>query len=308
MNKHIYDTIIIGGGPAGYTAALYNARSCLDTVLIEKLSAGGQIALTDMVENYPGFDEGIDGFSLGMKMKAGAEKFGAKSISATVTDIKLNSKIKEVSTENETYFAKTVFIATGASHKFLGIDNEDSFLGKGIHYCASCDGMFYRGKTVVVVGGGNSAVTDALLLSRICEKVILIHRRDTLRASKVYDKAIKEAKNIEIIWNSTVTSLFGDVRLNSIEITNTKTAEKTTIPCDGVFVSIGRKPETDLFKNILPLDEAGYIVADETTKTNLDGVFAIGDVRTKPFRQVVTATADGAVASHMAESYLAENF
>lgn len=302
---HIYDVIILGGGPAGFTAALYATRSGLDTLLIEKLSVGGQMTETTQIDNYPGFDEGIDGFSLGDKMKKGAERFGAKTIFAEILSVQLKNKVKTIKTSEGSFFAHSVIIATGAGHKHLGIEREDSLRGKGLAYCATCDGMFYRNKTVGVVGGGNSAVADALVLSRTSKNVIIIHRRDTFRATKIYHDQLLKAENIKVIWNSTVEKLLGENSLSGVELRNVKSGEVSNLNLDGLFISIGRDPQTQLFKEQVALDEFGYIVADESTKTNLDGVFAIGDVRTKALRQIVTAAADGAVAAYYAEEYLA---
>lgn len=302
--EHVYDAVIIGGGPGGYTAALYAARAGLETVVLEKLSAGGQMALTTEIDNYPGFENGVDGYELGEKMKAGAERFGAKTLLAEVQGVKLQEAVKEIQTSEGTLYAKTVIFATGANPRTLGISGEDALVGKGLHYCAHCDGMFYRGKTVVVVGGGNTAAADALLLSRICKKVILVHRRDTLRATKIYHEPLMAAENVEFHWNAAVAELTADYRIRGVKLQNTVTGEITELVCDGVFVSIGRAPATELVKGQLVTDEAGYIVADETTQTSLSGVYAVGDVRTKALRQIVTATADGAVAAHFAEQYL----
>ncbi|MBO5105663.1 MAG: thioredoxin-disulfide reductase [Clostridia bacterium] len=302
----VYDMIIIGGGPAGYTAALYATRAGLNTLVIERMSAGGQLALTDIVDNYPGFEEGIDGFTLSMKMQASAERFGTVTEYAEVLSLDLNGKIKKVITDSGEAKAKTVVIATGANPKELGLPREQELLGKGIHYCAHCDGRFYKDKTVAVVGGGNSAAADALYLSRLAKKVYLIHRRDTLRATKIYHEPLKIAPNIEFVWDSSITEILAEQRVHGAELQNLKTGEKSEILCDGIFVSIGRKPATDFLKGILNLDENGYIVADETTKTNIEGVFAVGDVRTKALRQIVTAVSDGATAVHFAEEYLAD--
>lgn len=307
QNK-IYDTIIIGGGPAGYTSALYTSRAGLNTLLIEKFSAGGQMTQTEQIDNYPGYDETIDGFTLGFKMKQGSERFGTESLQAEVLSVDLISNPKKVVTDTGEYLAKTVIIATGADHKHLGIDKENELIGKGVSYCAACDGMFYRDKTVVVVGGGNSAVADALLLSRVCKKVYLVHRRDTLRATKIYHNTLLNSENVEFKWNSQIDELLNDSKINGVKIKNIKTNETEEIDCDGVFISIGRTPSTKLFENQLELDVSGYIVADESTKTNIAGVFAVGDVRTKVVRQIITAAADGAVASHFAEEFLAENY
>lgn len=303
--KNIYDMLIIGGGPAGYTAALYGARAGLSVLVIEKLSAGGQIALSPMVENYPGFDEGIDGYTLGEKMLASAERFGAETLLAEVISVSLAGKIKTVETTEGTLLGRTVVFATGADAKSLGLPKEKELLGRGISHCAACDGMFYKGKTVAIVGGGNTAAADALQLSRICKKVILIHRRDTLRATKIYHQPLMEAENVEFRWNSAVTELLSDGRLTGLRVQNLQTGEESVLECDGLFVSIGRSPNTALVQGQLELDNAGYIVADESTRTSLPGVFAAGDVRTKELRQVITAAADGASAAHYAEAYLA---
>ncbi len=300
----IYDTVIIGGGPAGYTAALYAVRAGLDTLVLERFSAGGQMTETQLIDNYPGFDEGVDGFTLGFKMQQGAERFGAVTVQTEVTAVDFASKIKVIKTDSGDYLAKTVIIASGAAHKHLGVADEENLVGRGVGYCASCDGMFYKGKTVAVVGGGNSAAADALLLSKICEKVYVIHRRDTMRATKVYHEPLLKADNIEFKWNSTVKEFIYDKKISAVKIEKTS-GECEEIALDGVFISIGRSPATELFKGQIELDKAGYIIADESTKTNIAGVFAAGDVRTKTLRQIVTAAADGAVAAHYAEEYIA---
>lgn len=302
---HVYDMIIVGGGPAGYTAALYAARAGLDVVVLEKLSAGGQMALTHQIDNYPGFEEGIDGFTLAEKMQKQAERFGAKTLYAEVTRMNLDETPKTVETSEGTLQGRTVTLATGAGPRSLGVAHEEALVGRGVAYCAACDGMFYRGKTVVVVGGGNSAAADALLLSRIARKVILVHRRDTLRATKVYHDPLMKAENVEFRWNSTVDALLHGDRLTGVRLKDVKTGETSELACDGVFVSVGRKPTTALVQGQVELDGNGYIAADETTQTSVPGVYAVGDVRTKLLRQVVTAVSDGAMAVHMAEEYLA---
>ena len=304
--EHIYDTVIIGGGPAGFTAALYAARGGLDTLIIEKMANGGQVASTEVIENYPGFDEGIAGHILGAKMAAGAERFGAKTLYDEVLSIDFSDKIKKITTYSGEILTRTVIIATGADPRSLNLPDEDRYVGRGVHYCAHCDGRFYKDKTVVVVGGGNSAVADALYLSKLANKVYMVHRRNSLRADKVYDEALNKADNIEILWNSEVKSLVAAMRVSGVNVASTKDGAIKQLDCDAVFVSIGRSPNTRLFEGVLTLDGAGYIVAGEDTRTNIDGVFASGDVRTKILRQVVTATADGAVAAYMAESYLNE--
>ena len=306
MNEHIHDMLIIGGGPAGYTAALYAARAGLDVLLLEKLSAGGQMALAQKIDNYPGFTDGVDGFELGEKMQQQAEYFGAKTEYAEVNAADLNADPKIVYSSEGTFLGKTVVIATGANPRELGLPKEKELVGKGVAYCAACDGMAYRGKTVAVVGGGNSAVADALLLSRIAKKVYLIHRRDTLRATKVYHDQLEQAENVEFLWNSQVLELIHGEKLTGLRIGNVLSGEESTIECDGVFISIGRKPVTHLFGGQLELDGGGYIIAGESTETSIPGVYAVGDVRTKTLRQIVTAVADGAVAVHHAEEHLAK--
>lgn len=306
MNQHpIYDMIIIGGGPAGYTAALYAVRAGLNTLILEKMSAGGQMALTHQIDNYPGFEDGIDGYSLAEKMKAQAERFGAVTKYAQVDQVELKGVPKEVKTGSGIFYGKTIVLATGANPRELGVPGEQQMIGRGVAYCAACDGMFYRGKTVVVVGGGNTAAADALLLSRVAKKVILVHRRDTLRATKIYHEPLFQAENVEFCWNSVVEEVLHEDRVTGIRLKHLDSGEEEILTCDGVFVSVGRLPVTELVKEQLELDRGGYIVAGEDTQTNLPGVYAVGDVRSKLVRQVVTAVADGAVAVHMAEDYLA---
>ncbi|MBE5799125.1 MAG: thioredoxin-disulfide reductase [Clostridiales bacterium] len=302
---HIYDMVIVGGGPGGYTAALYAARAGLDVVVIEKLSAGGQMAQTHQIDNYPGFVEGIDGFELAQNMLNQAHRFGAKTVYAEVTQLELSASPKKVHTSEGVFYGRTVVLATGAGPRELGIDKERELVGRGVAYCAACDGMFFKDKTVVVVGGGNSAAADALLLSRVASKVILVHRRDSLRATKIYHEPLEKAENVEFRWDSVVQELLHGEKLTGVKLRNVKTGEESKIDCDGVFVSVGRKPASQLAAGQLDIDKGGYIIADETTRTSLPGVYAVGDVRTKLLRQVVTAVADGAMAVHMAEEYLA---
>ena len=305
ITEHIYDMIVVGGGPGGYTAALYAARAGLDTVILEKLSAGGQMALTEQIDNYPGFEDGIDGFSLGEKMKRGTERFGVETKLTEVLSLDLSGTVKKAEASEGSLFARTIVLATGAGPRELGIEGEQELIGKGVNYCAACDGMFYKNKTVVIAGGGNTAAADALILSRICKKVIVVHRRDTLRATKIYHEPLMKAENVEFRWDSEIIELLHDEKVIGIRLRNVKTGEETTLACDGVFVSIGRKPSSELVKDQVEVDPAGYIIADESTRTNIPGVFAVGDVRTKALRQVVTAVADGATAVHYAEEYLA---
>lgn len=303
----IYDMVIIGGGPGGYTAALYAARAGLSVIVLEKLSAGGQMALSHQIDNYPGFPEGIDGFTLGEQMQQGAERFGAETELAEVYSLDLKAEPKVVDTSEGVYYGKTVVYAAGAGPRELGVPGEKELVGRGINYCAACDGMFYRGKTVAIVGGGNSAVADALILARIAKKVILIHRRDTLRAEKIYHAQLEKMENVEFRWDSEIVELLSGEKLEAIRIRNLKSGEISEEVVDGLFVSIGRRPNTELVKDQLELDRSGYIVADESSRASVPGVFAVGDVRTKALRQIVTAAADGAVAVHYAEEYLIAN-
>lgn len=300
----VLDVLIIGGGPAGYTAALYAARAGLDTTVVEQLSPGGQMGLTDIIDNYPGFDEGIDGFTLGMKMQQGAERFGAKTVYDQVIGVDFSGRPLQVKTTGGTMLAKTVIIATGVSPRELGLPNEQSLVGRGVHYCAHCDGRFYKDKTVMVVGGGNSAVSDALYLSRLAKKVYLVHRRDSLRATKIYHEPLMQADNVEFMWNSTVSEILADSRVIGANITDVTTGQAQKVDCDGIFVSIGRKPAAVFLDGSVALDENGYIIAGEDTKTIVPGVFAAGDIRTKTLRQVITAAGDGAMAAHEAELYI----
>ena len=305
-HSRLFDMVILGGGPAGFTAALYAARAGLTALVLEKLSPGGQMALSHQIDNYPGFEDGIDGFTLAEKMEAQALRFGAVSELANVQSVELRADPKIITTSEGVYYGKTVVIATGAVPRTLDLPEEAALTGRGVNYCAACDGMFYRNKTVVVVGGGNSAAADALLLSRVAKKVIIVHRRDTLRAEKIYHEPLLNAKNVEFRWNSEAVRLLHGDRLTGIRIRDKRTGQESDIPCDGVFISVGRRPATALFEGQLNLDAAGYIIADETTATAIPGVVAVGDVRTKQVRQIVTAVADGAVAAHMAQDHLAE--
>lgn len=303
MKSDYTDVAIIGGGPGGYSAALYCARSGYSVLVLEKLSPGGQMATTGQVDNYPGFDEGIDGFELGEKMQRGAERFGVKTEFDEVVSVDLASTPKQITTTSGVINAGTVIIATGASPRLLGLSEENALRGRGVAYCATCDGQMYKNKTVIVAGGGNSAATDALFLSKICSKVYLVHRRDSLRASRIYQEPL-EKSGVEFLWNSRIIEILHDKRVNGVRIENVKDQSIRDIPVDGVFVAIGRVPDTEFFRGQIELDPQGYIIADETTRTSIPGVFAVGDVRTKPLRQIVTAAADGATASHFVEEYL----
>ena len=308
MEQNIYDVVIIGGGPGGYTAALYAARANLTVLLLEKLTPGGQMGTTDVIDNYPGFPEGINGFELAMQMKQGAERFGVETKLSEVLSVDLKGAVKQIRTADGTYQAKTVVLASGAHPRELGLAGERELRGRGVSYCATCDGMFYRGKTVVVVGGGNTAAADVLYLSKLCKKVYLVHRRDTLRASKVYLDPLQKAENVEFVWDSEVQEILQDGKIQGVLVRNKKSGEKTEFSCDGLFVAVGYLPNTGLFRSQVETDEAGYVLADETTRTSLPGVYAVGDLRRKPLRQVVTAAADGAAAAHFNEQYLSSPY
>ena len=305
--EKIYDLVIIGGGPGGYSAALYGARAGLQTLVLEKLSAGGQMALTHQIDNYPGFPDGVDGFELGMIMQQQAERFGAVTEYAEVYGVDFQGDPKKIETSEGAFLARAVIVATGAGPRELGVPGEKELIGRGVNYCAACDGMFYKGKTVIVVGGGNSAAADAMLLSRVAKKVILVHRRDTLRATKIYHEPLMKAENVEFAWNSQVAEILHGDKVTGVMLKDVNSGQLRQVDCDGIFVSVGRKPVTEFLGGQLELDRGGYILAGESTVTNVPGVFAVGDVRTKFLRQVVTAVADGATAVHKAEEFLAEN-
>ncbi len=309
MEDMIYDILIIGGGPAGYTAALYGARAGCSVLLIERMAPGGQMGETLQIDNYPGFEDGIDGYTLAEKMKKQGEKFGVKTKIADIDRVELIPEIKTVYLKNgKTVLCRTVIIATGAGPRLLGVAGEAEYTGRGVGYCATCDGMFYRGADVCVVGGGNSAVGDALYLSKIAKSVTLIHRRNELRATRIYEKPLAEAENLTMLLEHKVVEIKGDEKLTSVVAENIKTGERKELFPKGIFISIGRIPRTELFagsdKARLSLDENGYILADESTKTDIAGVFAAGDVRKKPLYQIVTAVSDGAVAAEAAAEYL----
>ena len=306
--EQIYDMIVIGGGPAGYTAALYAARAGLSTLVLEKLSAGGQMALTEQIDNYPGFESGIDGFTLGEKMQQSAERFGAVTELAEVYKASLSGRIKTLDTSEGVFQSRTVVIATGATPRPLGVPGEEALVGKGVHYCAACDGAPYRGKTVAVVGGGNSAAADALTLSRIAKKVYLIHRRDSLRADKTLQERLFENPKINVEWDSVVEEVVGTenpLSVTGLKIKNVKTDQSKLLKVDGVFIAIGHHPNTELFRDSLKLDKDGYIITEPNSgKTNIEGVFAAGDVKDPYYRQAVIAAASGCIAALEAEKYL----
>lgn len=303
----MYDVIIIGGGPAGFTTALYTSRAKLDTLLIERAFSGGQMATTFEMENYPGFEEPIGGPELASRMEKQAKRFGTQVLYETVTDLTLDTVIKTVKTETGVYQSKAVILCTGASPRELGLPNEKKLRGRGVSYCATCDGAFYADAEVAVIGGGDTAAEDAIFLSRFCKKVYLVHRRDSLRATRVIQDALLSNKKVEFVWNSTVEELLGDEELKGIRTKDLKTGEVRNITVDGIFVAIGNVPNTELVEGKVELTRGGYVVTDDNMQTNIFGVYAAGDVREKSLRQVVTAASDGAVAAYMTERYIYEN-
>jgi thioredoxin reductase (NADPH) len=303
----MYDIIIIGGGAAGLTAALYAGRGGLKALIIEKMFVGGQAATTYEVDNYPGFNERISGPDLVMKMEAHAKKFGAEIKYEDVVDVDVDSIVKTVKTNKSVYEAKVLILAMGANPKELGLDKEKKFRGAGVSYCATCDGAFYRDKEVAVVGGGDTALEDALFLARFCPKVYRIHRRDAFRAVKVLQDAVLENDKIEPVWDSTVEEILGEDQVEGIKVKNLKTNETKDLKVEGLFVAIGVVPNSGLIVKKVETNNVGYIITDENMQTNKFGVFAAGDIREKILRQIVTAAADGAIATYAAERYINEN-
>ena len=302
---YMLDVIIIGSGPAGLSAAIYAMRAGLETLVIEKQPmSGGQVLNTVDVDNYPGLP-GIGGFELGMSFREHAQKLGARFETAEVLAIEAAAeKEKIVVTDKESYQCRTIVLAMGATHRMLGVPGEEALRGMGVSYCATCDGAFFRGKTVAVIGGGDVALEDALFLARGCEKVYLIHRRDALRGARSLQQKVFDTPNIEVIWDSVVDSIDGEGMVQMLQIRNKKTNEKTALSLQGVFIAVGITPDTGLVQGLVDCDEAGYVRADETCVTNVPGVFAAGDLRTKKLRQIVTAVADGANAITSAENYI----
>ncbi len=303
MDK-ILDLIIIGAGPAGLSAAVYAKRAKLDVIVIEKAPiAGGQVLNTNDVDNYLGMP-GINGFELGMKFKEHAEKFDVEFVEGDIVSVDFSGKEKVVATSSATYKAKAVLIATGAAHRHLGVTGEEELAGMGVSYCATCDGMFFKGRTTAVVGGGDVAVEDAIFLARMCEKVYIIHRRDEFRAAKVLVETLKKYSNVEFVMDSTVEAIEGEDQVEAVVVKNLKSGDTKKVNVNGVFVAVGMIPNTESFKGSVGMDGAGYIVADEECVTDVPGVFVAGDVRTKMLRQIVTAVSDGANAIFSIERYL----
>lgn len=303
----MYDVIIAGGGPAGLNAALYSARSGLSCLLLEKMFAGGQMATTSTLENYIGFPDGIDAVTLAMQMEQQARGAGAEIRYDEILSFELDGEVKKVTTKKETFEAKTVILCTGASPRPLGVTGEEQFRARGVSYCATCDGALYKGKIVAVVGGGDTALEDALFLSKYCEKVYLIHRRDAFRGTHALAEKVKTLKNVELVLSHVITEIRGDAKVSSLTVESRIDGKTREIVLDGVFIAVGTMPNTSLLSEHLSLDEQGYIVTDEAMKTAIHGVFAAGDARQKLLRQVITAASDGAVAAYSALKYVSEH-
>lgn len=300
----MYDIIIIGSGPAGLSAAIYAQRACLDTIVIEKNGiSGGQVLNTWEVDNYPGFP-GVTGFELSRQFREHANKLGARVVQDEVVQVELSGNVKKVVCEEETYEARCVIMASGAHHRTLEVPGEEELRGAGVSYCATCDGAFFRGRTVAVVGGGDAALEDAIFLARMCEKVYIVHRRDKLRGAKRLQERLQALENIEFVWNSETVAIEGNAQVEALRLRQTKTGEERRLDVDGVFIAVGIAPESELYAGQLELDEQGYIRADESGQTSVSGVFAAGDVRTKALRQILTAASDGANCVASAERYL----
>jgi thioredoxin reductase (NADPH) len=302
----VYEVIIIGGGPAGLTAGLYTSRSRFNTLLIEIGLLGGQMTTTEVIENYPGFPQGINGDELSRLMEEQAKRFGLEVVSQEVVEVKLEGERKLVKTDESTYLCEALIICTGTEYRKLGIPGEKEFTGKGVSYCATCDGAFFKDSQIVVVGGGDSALTEALFLTKFAKELTIIHRRDALRGTKIYQERVLSNPKIKMLWNSVVQKIKGDSIVRSIVIKNVKTGEIDEFNTEGVFLFVGVSPRTQFLKNLITFDEAGYIVTDENCETSIKGIFAAGDCRKKLLRQVATAVGDGATAAFATEKYLEE--
>lgn len=304
----LFDIIIVGGGPAGLTAGLYTSRARLKSLLIEKALPGGQVMTVERVENYPGFEEGISGIELGQRMERQARRFGLEIIQGSVTEVSLHNKIKKILLEDaQVYEAKALIIATGANPKPLGIEGEERYRGRGVSYCATCDGAFFKGKNIAVIGGGNSAVQEAIFLTRFAEAVYIVHRRDELRATRIIQEEAFANPKIKFIWNSAPEKIDGGETVNALFLRNVMTGETSRLSVEGVFIYIGYIPNTGFLKGLVKLDEGNYIITDEEMSTSVPGIFAAGDVRAKSLKQIATAVGDGATATYSAEKYIEEN-
>lgn len=304
----IFDVLIVGAGPAGLAAGLYAGRAMLETAVVEGKGPGGQVILTHEIENYPGFAEPISGAELAANMAAQTSRFNVTMLNSPVEELKLDGKIKEAITPEGTLKAKTIILATGVTPKMLAVPGEENFIGRGVSYCATCDGAFYRGKRVAVVGGGDTAVKEALFLTKFAEHVWLIHRRDSLRAEIINQRRLLEHPKITPLWHKVVTEIHGGLKVTGVTLMDTRDQAASTLELDGVFIFVGRKPVGPLEGSGIHTDAEGYIITDENMQTNIPGVYAIGDIRRKAWRQIVTAVSDGAVAALSAAEYIQDNF
>jgi thioredoxin reductase (NADPH) len=307
--ESLYDTIIIGGGPAGLTAALYCGRARLKTLLLEKATTGGQAATTDVIENYPGFPEGINGYELTLKMRQQAEEFGTEIREIKpVNSLETDGDVKLVITDDETLRTKSLIIASGVEARTLGVPGEEEFRGRGVSYCATCDGAFYRDKSVAVIGGGNAAVEEAVFLTKFASKVYIVHRRSELRADRIVQERALANDKIEVVWDSHLKKILGNDKVHEIVVENKNTHERSEISVDGVFFYIGSVPNTTFCEGFIDLDGRDFILTDEKLQTNVAGVFACGDCRANQLKQVAVAVGEGALAAVEADRYIEENF
>ena len=300
----IYQVIIIGGGPGGLTAGLYTSRARLSTLLIETALFGGQMTTTELIENYPGFPQGVTGDELSRLMEEQAKKFGVETVTEEVLKVSLEGDMKVVQTYESTYSCETLIICTGTEYRKLGVPGEKVFAGKGVSYCATCDGAFFKDSQIVVVGGGDSALTEALFLTKFAKELTIIHRRDALRGTKIYQERVLTNPKIKMLWNSVVQEIKGDSIVRSVLVKNVKTGEVNEFNTEGVFLFVGLSPRTQFLKGLITLDEAGYVVTDDNCETSVKGIFAVGDCRKRLLRQIATAVGDGATAAFAAEKYL----
>jgi thioredoxin reductase (NADPH) len=302
--KENYEVIIIGGGPGGMTAGLYTSRARLSTLLIESALFGGQMTTTELIENYPGFPQGVTGDELSHLMEDQAKKFGMKTVTEEVVSISLEGDVKMVQTHESSYRCEALIVSTGAEYRKLGVPGEKEFAGKGVSYCATCDGAFFRDNQIVVVGGGDSALTEALFLTKFAAGVTIIHRRDALRGTKIYQERALASPKIKFLWSSIIQEIKGDSTVHSINVKNVKTGEIREVQTEGVFLFVGLAPRTQFLKGVVQMDEAGYILTNEDCETSAKGIFAVGDCRKKLLRQIATAVGDGATAAFAAEKFL----
>lgn len=304
--SNTYEVIIIGGGPAGLTAGLYASRARLHTLLIENALCGGQMTTTETIDNYPGFPEGVTGEELSRLMEEQAKRFGMETVKEEVLEVKLEADTKRVQTSESSYLCKALIICTGTEYRKLGVPGETEFTGKGVSYCATCDGAFFKDSRIIVVGGGDSALTEALFLTKFVKDLTIIHRRDALRATKIYQEKAMANPKIKFLWNSVVQEIKGDTVVRAVVVKNVKTGEITEFETEGAFLFVGLLPRTQFLKGLVQMDEAGYIITDENCGTSVEGIFAAGDCRKKLLRQVATSVGDGATAAFAAEKYLEE--